>query len=84
LAADAPSSSADAAAAAAADAASVQWVDKHEPASPDELLVHKRKVGEVQAWLQVYLEARKAGYCPTRVLLVTGGRFGLLATSRAS
>jgi hypothetical protein len=73
--ADVPSSSADAAAAAAAaaDAASVQWADKHKPASPDELLVHKRKVGEVQAWLQVYLEAGKAGYCPTRVLLVTGG-----------
>jgi hypothetical protein len=51
----------------------VQWVDKHEPSAVDELLVHKRKVGEVQAWLQVYLDARKAGYCPTRVLLVTGG-----------
>jgi hypothetical protein len=75
-AADAPSSSTDAAAAAAAaaDAASVQWVDKHEPASAEQLLVHKRKVGEVQAWLQVYLEARAAGYCPTRVLLVTGRR----------
>ncbi|WIA32153.1 hypothetical protein OEZ86_003002 [Tetradesmus obliquus] len=61
-----------AAATAAAAAAGVQWADKHEPSSVEGLLVHKRKVAELQAWLQVYLEARQAGYCPTRVLLVTG------------
>eukprot|EP00879_Flechtneria_rotunda_P021977 GHRR01023177.1.p1 GENE.GHRR01023177.1~~GHRR01023177.1.p1 ORF type:complete len:741 (+),score=334.77 GHRR01023177.1:279-2501(+) len=51
-------------------AASEQWVDKHEPHSPDDLVVHKRKVGEVTDWLTGYQDSRAAH--PTRVLLVTG------------
>lgn len=72
-----------AAATAAAAAAGVQWADKHEPSSVEGLLVHTRKVAELQAWLQVYLEARQAGYCPTRVLLVTGARLHLAGTELA-
>ncbi len=46
------------------------WCDKHTPACCEELAVQKRKVQEVQDWLQGYLRHR--GAAPSRLLLVTG------------
>lgn len=48
----------------------VQWIDRYEPQTPDDLIVHKRKVSEVQGWLQSYLENKAAR--PSKALLITG------------
>jgi hypothetical protein len=53
------------------------WVDSHEPATPDELAVHPKKVAEVRTWLEHCAEtrARRAagvGYPRPLVLVVTG------------
>ena len=57
-------------AAAAAEAAGEMWVDKHVPRSVADLVVHKKKVAEVQDWLAFYTAHRAHHH--TRALLVTG------------
>jgi hypothetical protein len=54
------------------------WVDKHCPACLADLVVHKKKVEEVAAWMDRYLAAaaaikagRSRAWLP-QVLLVTG------------
>jgi hypothetical protein len=59
-----------AATAAAAEAAGEMWVDKHVPRSVADLVVHKKKVVEVQDWLAFYTAHRAHHH--TRALLVTG------------
>jgi hypothetical protein len=53
-----------------AAAAAELWVDKYTPRSVSDLVVHKKKVAEVQDWLTFYIEHRVKHH--TRALLVTG------------
>lgn len=54
----------------AAAAAAELWVDKYLPRSVSDLVVHKKKVAEVQDWLTFYNEHRAKHH--TRALLITG------------
>lgn len=47
------------------------WVEKHAPTIAEDLVVHKKKVGEVRAWLQAQAQP---GRTPdlSRLLLITG------------
>jgi cell cycle checkpoint protein len=70
LAAAAAAGGSTAATTAAAEAAGEMWVDKHVPRSVADLVVHKKKVAEVQDWLAFYTAHRAHHH--TRALLVTG------------
>ncbi|KAK9832070.1 hypothetical protein WJX81_003996 [Elliptochloris bilobata] len=47
------------------------WVEKHAPASTDDLVVHKKKVADVRAWLQAQAQPGLARGA-SRLLLVSG------------
>jgi D-alanyl-D-alanine dipeptidase len=72
-AADGPSTAAAAAGAdtaAAAEGPAELWVDLYTPHSISDLVVHKKKVQEVQDWLTFYQEHKSRHH--TRAVLVTG------------
>lgn len=59
------------------DAGSALWVEKHAPATEDALAVHKKKVGEVKAWLQhaaATAAAASGGQRRGQLLVLTGAR----------
>jgi hypothetical protein len=57
-------------AAAAAEGPAELWMDKYSPRSISELVVHKKKVQEVQDWLTFYQEHKSRHH--TRAVMVTG------------
>ncbi len=52
------------------------WVEKHAPMCAEDLVVHKKKVGEMRAWLQAQAAPGAVRGVP-RLLFVTGALPGL-------